>query len=108
MSFSLCWLIPNLLNILVFCREQGIISKILKNKVLIWLGDISMETYIIHQVVIINMSNAIGNVTNTVMKYLALIFIFVIVIIISNFIHKSMINKKTCNEYMKPKTNGGE
>lgn len=94
MSFSLCWLIPNLLTILIFSYEQGIISKILKNKILIWLGDISMETYIIHQVMIINMSYIIGNVTNKAMKYFALIFIFSTIIIISSFIHKSMASKK--------------
>ena len=86
-SFGLLWIIPNLLVISVFSKEKGIISKLLGNKLFICLGDISMETYIIHQVLIINMSCIIGNVNQTIMKYIVLIFLFIITIIISNFIH---------------------
>lgn len=93
-GWGLLWIIPNILVIAVFSHEKGIISKLLGNKLFIWLGNISMETYIIHQVLIINMSGIIGKINQPVMKYMVLIFLFIMTIVISNFIHKVMINTK--------------
>lgn len=93
-GWELCWIIPNILAISVFSHENGIISKLLGNKLFIWLGNISMETYIIHQVLIINMSCMIGKINRPIMKYIVLIFLFIMTIVISNFIHKVIVNTK--------------
>lgn len=60
------WLIPNFLVLYVFFAGKGAISAVFKRKLLITLGDISFECWLIHQIMIIVYSNMSG--VNTVTK----------------------------------------
>lgn len=50
--YGIYYWIPMLAIILIFALQKGIFSKILQNKVLIYLGEISFSFYMIHMIVI--------------------------------------------------------
>ena len=51
--YSLFWLPTSVLCIYLFAVKRGLISRVLsKSKVLIWIGDISGEAFLIHQICI--------------------------------------------------------
>lgn len=53
--FSVYYWIPMSAIILIFALEKGRVSKLLQNKILVYLGEISFSFYMIHLFVIINM-----------------------------------------------------
>lgn len=72
----------NLLLLLIFYFQNGMISKIFSNKLLVYFGNISFNLYIIHQVIITFVCG--HNVLNLQGRYLV-IFIFIIVIVSAIF-----------------------
>ena len=57
---SLRWFLPNLLILCIFSMNAGILSKLFSFKWLKYLGDISFESYMIHQVILTLCSYATG------------------------------------------------
>ncbi len=73
---TLFWLPTSVLCIYLFAVNRGAVSKILsKSKVLIWIGDISAEAFLIHQICI----KAIEYVTNNKWIVAALAFVMTII-----------------------------
>ena len=70
--------------ILVFSFENDILSKLLKNKLLIFLADISFEFFLVHNIVITRLSKYIGAKA----PLITCIMSFIVSIIISLFIKK--------------------
>jgi peptidoglycan/LPS O-acetylase OafA/YrhL len=82
--------------IIVFAFGKGIISKIISNKILVYLGKLSYIIYMIHQLIIYYMSMFFGNsifyTQDMVLKnYLSNIFLFFIIICISDVINRYLI-----------------
>lgn len=98
LSKGVIWIIPNILIIYVFAFEQGFVSKMLKYKILVKLGDLTMEAFLIHQVIIKYVYLIIGY--NNINKYSVLIFILIVTIIISYVIYESnrkYLSKSNCS-----------
>ena len=78
--------------ILVFAFESGIISKILNNKTLIYLGGISMELYLVHQPIIKYFeffSDKIGNsVVSTIFFVMSFIISLLLAILLNKYLKK--------------------
>lgn len=79
------WIIPVIIMIIVFSYHKGLISKILSMKVLVFLGEISMYMYMIHQPLINIFSKSVGHTVHY--RYFAL-YILIITIIFSCIINK--------------------
>ena len=77
----------SILIVYIFAFEGGIISRILNNKILIYLGNISMELYLIHQPVIKYfefISNKLANQTLSYVFFIAALSVTLILAYIFN------------------------
>ena len=79
------WIIPVLLIITSFSYQKGIISKLFRIKIGVYLGKISMYLYIIHQPLIIFVTKTAGYQIHY--RYFAL-YILILTIIIGSIINK--------------------
>ena len=51
-NLSVLWIIPNMILISIFSKEYGLISKLFSNRFFVHLGDLTFDTYLIHEVII--------------------------------------------------------
>lgn len=83
------WMMPNILLLAVFLAGQGLLSDIFRKKKLVYLGDISFECYLIHQLILIrfaiNLSSIPASVPGNMFVFL---FSFVFSLLIAGFIHE--------------------
>lgn len=79
------WIIPSVVMILVFSYQSGLISKLLSMRPLVFLGEISMYMFLIHQPLIELLYLLLGNIIDY--KYLA-IFVLIITIMLSSIINR--------------------
>ena len=86
------WILPNVILIYVFSLENGYLSKIFKNKILINLGNISYEFFLLHAVVLINYFRLYGS-NGFVADVFSIIYIFSITLILSMIIHRTFSQK---------------
>lgn len=85
--------ILSILIILIFAFESGCISKLLNNKVLVYLGTISMELYLVHQPIIKYFQFLSDKIGNEVVSVICFIASFIVSLIISMILNKYL--KKT-------------
>ncbi len=52
-THSVHWLVPNLFLLAAFTVGKGWISELFRRKPLVWLGDISFECFLVHQLIIL-------------------------------------------------------
>ena len=106
LEHALAWIIPNIILLFIFSFDTGYVSKIIGNKLFVYLGSISFNMYIIHQVV--NMYFYIIPTMNLDLtdgrKINNLLFILFFTIIISDFFNKNGIINKSV-EKLKNKLN---
>ena len=50
--YVILWLIPNFYGVTVFCFGKGMLSRLFRNRFLVYLGDITLECYLVHQIII--------------------------------------------------------
>ena len=79
------WIIPVIIMIIIFSYHKGLISKILSMNVPVFLGEISMYMYMIHQPLITIFCKSAGHIVHY--RYFAL-YILIITIILSCIINK--------------------
>ena len=91
---SFQWIIPNLVLITVYALEAGRISKIFSNKILVYLGNISFQCYLIHDIIlrIIRKIFDISNI-NGVQKVVGCILSLLLVIAIGVLIDQVKLKK---------------
>ena len=84
--------ILSILIVFIFAFEKGIISRILNNKVLIYLGGISMELYLVHQPIIKYFeffSDKIGNeIISGIFFMISFIISLVLAVILNKYLKK--------------------
>lgn len=51
-AYIIAWLIPNFFGLAVFGLGKGMLSQVFKKKILVMLGNISFECYLLHQIII--------------------------------------------------------
>ena len=51
-AYIVAWLIPNFAVLIIYGLGKGYISQIFRNKILVLLGDLSFECYLLHQIII--------------------------------------------------------
>lgn len=104
-SSSAGWMIPNLLLIAIFTKEYGYITKILGNKFFVHLGTLTLDAYLIHEVLImyVYIIPGINNGIRSFEKVGVLIFLLFTIFLLSEFIHKNnvfdKINAKILNYF---------
>ena len=82
------WIIPNIVLIAIFIHGKGIISNLFRKKVLVYLGDISFECFLIHQIVIYFYKQSIDvDATEIVGRLFSIIFCLILTIMIANIAH---------------------
>lgn len=82
------WIIPNIVLIAIFIHGKGIISNLFRKKVLVYLGDISFECFLIHQIVIYFYNLSIDvDATEIVGRLFSIIFCLILTIMIANLAH---------------------
>lgn len=89
------WIIPMILMIIIFSYQKGLISKLMSSKLLVYLGQISMYMFMIHQPLITYVLSATGK--TIYYRYLGLYMLILTVIlgsIIEKLLHKNAINEK--------------
>lgn len=52
MHRSFIWIVPNLILIMIFAMQGGVLSKIFSKKIPVMLGDISFECFLLHQILL--------------------------------------------------------
>lgn len=82
---SVGWILPNIVLILIFAEEKGVFTKILSCKFIVYLGSLTFNAYLIHQVVNMYFSVAIGATDSLdfLTKFKSEIFILVITFVLS-------------------------
>lgn len=93
LNLSSLWMIPNIFLIFVFAIGRGAVSKTFHNKCLIYLGNISMECYLIHELVI-RYYALIGTATNKVSAAVSWFLIMGITLCISIFVHNENLSRR--------------
>ncbi len=84
---TIIWIIPNTFLIAIFSFEKGILSKLISNKLFIYLGSITFELFLIHGVIISYFLRIIGDNLTNIAKFSVLFYIFTLTIIFSVFAH---------------------
>lgn len=83
------WLFPNTFLLCVFAFGNGYISKLFKCKIAIWLGNITFECFLIHQIIIYEFAYHTGiEPANLSGKVFCTMFCLILTILISSILHK--------------------
>jgi len=85
------WIFPNIFILSIFYIGKGFISKLINNKALVWLGSITLEMFLIHQVVYKYFLLACGKGLSDFANFLAVIYILTITILLSKFANAHLI-----------------
>ncbi len=92
---TVSWLIPNVLVLAVYLAGQGWLSSLFRRKELVYLGDISFECYLLHQLILmrfaINLSGAEPSVPGNVFVFL---FSLLFSILMAGYIHGKRMHEK--------------
>ena len=84
----IAWIIPDLLVLAVFLAGQGCLSGLFRRKGLVYLGDISFECYLIHQLILIRFGvNLSGTAASTAGNVFVFLFGLVYSLLLAVFIH---------------------
>lgn len=101
LSRGIIWIIPNIFLISIFSLEKGKISKIFSNKLFVFMGNISFEMFIIHQVIIRYCTTVVQINSSELIKLYVAIYAFILTVIISNFVNSSIKNNNTAKQLEK-------
>lgn len=85
-NWTLCLIPLAVLLVLMFARCEGLLTKVLNNKCLVWLGDLSAYLFLIHYFVTQNIKTEIANrfiQLNTFTAWLLILFELVATIVLS-------------------------
>lgn len=92
---TVSWLIPNVLVLAVYLAGQGWVSGLFRRKELVYLGDISFECYLLHQLVLmrfaINLSGIDQSVPGNVFVFL---FSLLFSVLTASFLHGKRMHEK--------------
>ncbi len=86
--YSLYYLLPMCLLVYVFSYSRGIISDILSNKVLVYLGDLSFGFYLVHVLVIRYYTLLQSKVPALPLDATAVVPLFVVTLVLTAALHK--------------------
>lgn len=82
------WMMPNILMLAVFLAGRGWLSVLFKSRPLVYLGDISFECYLLHQLILIRFAlNLEGIGTSVPGNIFIFFFSLLYAILIAGFIH---------------------
>ncbi len=86
---SVHWLLPNLLLLAAFTMGRGEISRLFRWKPLVWLGDISFECFLVHQLFVVryDIVHSVSSVTS-LDQMLAFFYCLGMTILASAVLHK--------------------
>lgn len=89
------WLIPNCFLIIIFGFGKGIISSIFQKRLLKYLGDISFECFLLHQIIIraYSINSGLGAVSK-LGNLFSILFCLSITVLIASLISKRSIHKR--------------
>lgn len=104
LAMTAAWIIPISIILLTFVFEKGIISKLLSSKVFIWLGNISLEAFLIHSLIIRYTARFTRNIGSNWAKYLVLIVMLGVTILLSYATNK-VLNRKMIKKSVQKKEN---
>lgn len=92
------WLMPNLLMLSIFSFGKGYISDIFQMKFLKWLGDISFECFLLHQMIIHDylMNSGVGNISK-LGNLFSMFFCLIVTIILAGIVSKRNILRINSN-----------
>lgn len=82
------WMLPNILVLAVYLSGQGWISRLFRRKELVYLGDISFECYLLHQLIIVRFAVNLADVETSLPGNL-FVFLFSLLfsVLMACFIH---------------------
>ena len=93
--YVLYWMVPNFLLVTVFCYGKGHVSQLFRKKPLKWLGDVSFECYIVHDLVIRIMIGLHGSDSvSTLGNIFFIVYIFAVVLLVVLFIKDVNLGQK--------------
>ena len=82
------WMLPNILVLAVYLAGQGWLSRLFRRRELVYLGDISFECYLLHQLIIIrfavNLAEVEASFPGNVFVFL---FSLIFSLLIAGFVH---------------------
>lgn len=52
MEWNATWILPNALVLIVFCFGNGLLSRFFSKKALVYIGELTMECYLVHSLII--------------------------------------------------------
>jgi len=83
------WLLPNFLVLAVFSFGKGLVSRLFSIKPLKYLGDISFECFLIHQLIlqIYQRVSGVGGNVSLVGNVFSIVFCLILTLLIAGFIH---------------------
>lgn len=90
------WLMPNILVLAVFLVGRGLLSRIFKRKEFVYLGDISFECYLLHQLILVRFAvNLEGMPASAVGNVFVFLFSLAFSLLMAGYIHGSKRNGRT-------------
>lgn len=100
-QFRIChWMIPNCVILITFGFGRGIISSLFRLNYLRYLGDISFECFLLHQIIIYEYSITSGvRVSGNLGNAFSIMFCLVITVLIATFISNSSIAPDNSKKY---------
>ncbi len=90
MNHIVAWLIPNAMVLTVFTFGKGWISQLFRWRPLAWLGDISFECYLLHQMIILRymVSNTVAPVPVAGQAF-AFFYCLLLTVLLAAMVHKT-------------------
>lgn len=95
--YSLYYLIPIISLIISFSLEGGYLSKAISNPVFKWLGEISMEIYLFHQIILTLLGRLFSNWLINIHRAFVIGTIAFVVTVLLSWIWKKFIQNKCSN-----------
>ena len=82
------WIVPNLIVLTVYLAGQGLVSELFRKRAFVYLGDISFECYLLHQVILIRFAiNLAGAETSAPGKIFVFLFSLLFSILTASYLH---------------------
>ena len=92
------WILPNSFLIFVFAQGKGVVSKVFNLGFLRYLGDISFECFLLHQIVIIIYKNVTGLEAISILgNVFSILICLIITVMIASLISKKQLKLRSKN-----------
>lgn len=100
MRYSVLFSPISILVVYLFIKNEGIVTKMLSNKWLIWLGNISSYCYLIHQILLSYIEIVVNTYCDFILHKWHLFFSSLIITILLSIIFKRIFEKSKNHKYI--------